>query len=132
MTSRGILTDPLSSYQNVDETRRAMQDTSSIIDDMRTNIQAGLEDFFYACNVLANAYELSPEGEYELSYDWSYYFIENTTDTWNQIKEGHSMGVVKDEEVRAFIYPSESEDTRIEVIEEIKQNTPSVKDLIGE
>ena len=132
MTSRGILTDPQSSYQNVDETRRAMQDTSSIIDDMRTNIQVGLEDFFYACNVLANAYELGPEGEYKLSFDWSYYFVENTTDTWNQIKEGHSIGVVKDEEVRAFIYPSEDEETRQQVIEEIKEKTPSVKDLVGE
>jgi hypothetical protein len=132
MTSRGILTDPQSSYQNVDETRRAMQDTSSIIDDMRTNIQEGLEDFFYACNVLANAYQLGPEGEYELSFDWSYYFVENTTDTWNQIKEGHSIGVVKDEEVRAFIYPTEDEETRQQIIEEIKEKTPSVKDLVGE
>lgn len=131
LTSRGILTEPLSSYQNVDETRRAMQDTSAIIDDMRTNIQAGLEDFFYACNVLANAYGLGPEGEYDLVYDWSYYFVENTTDTWNQITQGHAKGVVKDEELRAFIYPSEDEDTRKEVIEEIKKKNPSIKDLVG-
>ena len=131
LTSRGILTEPLSSYQNVDETRRAMQDTSSIIDDMRTNIQSGLENFFYACNVLANAFGLGADGEYNLLFDWSYYFVENTTDAWNQIKQGHSMGVVKDEEVRAFIYPSEDEETRAKIIEEIKANNPSIEDLVG-
>ena len=130
-TSRGILTDPLSSYQNTDETRRAMQDTSSIIDAMRENFEKGLEDFIYALNVLANAYSLSPQGDYSITYDWSYYFVESTTDTWNQLMAGYSKGVVSKEELRAFIYPSEDDETRKKILKQIQEENPSVDDLLG-
>ena len=130
-TSRGILTDPLSSYQNTDETRRAMQDTSSIIDAMRENFEKGLEDFIYALNVLANAYNLSPQGDYNITYDWSYYFVESTTDTWNQLMAGYNKGVVSKEELRAFIYPSEDDETRKKILKQIDEENPSVDDLLG-
>ena len=126
-TSRGILTDPLSSYQNTDETRRAMQDTSSIIDAMRENFEKGLEDFIYALNVLANAYNLSPQGDYNITYD----FVESTTDTWNQLMAGYSKGVVSKEELRAFIYPSEDDETRKKILKQIGEENPSVDDLLG-
>lgn len=129
-TSRGILTDPLSSYQNTDETRRAMQDTASIIDAMRKNIEKGIEDFLYSANVLANAYNLTPQGEYKVEYDWSYYFIESTMDTWNQLLTGFNNGVVSKEELRAFIYPSETDEVREKVLNQIKEEEPSVEKIL--
>lgn len=45
-TNRGILTDPLSTYQNKDEARRANQDTFAIIDDIRDSLEDGLKDFY--------------------------------------------------------------------------------------
>ena len=130
-TSRGILTDPLSSYQNTDETRRAMQDTASIIDAMRKNIEKGIEDFLYSANVLANAYNLTPQGEYKVEYDWSYYFIESTMDTWNQLLIGFNNGVVSKEELRAFIYPSETDEAREKVLNEIKKQEPSIEKILS-
>ena len=130
-TSRGILTDPLSSYQNTDETRRAMQDTASIIDAMRKNIEKGIEDFLYSANVLANAYNLTPQGEYKVGYDWSYYFIESTMDTWNQLLIGFNNGVVSKEELRAFIYPSETDEAREKALNEIKEQEPSIEKILS-
>lgn len=129
-TSRGILTEPLSSYQNTDETRRAMQDTASIIDAMRKNIEKGIEDFLYSANVLANAYNLTPQGEYKIEYDWSYYFIESTMDTWNQLLIGYNNGVVSKEELRAFIYPSETDEAREKALNQIKEEEPSVEKIL--
>ena len=129
-TSRGILTEPLSSYQKTDETRRAMQDTASIIDAMRKNIEKGIEDFLYSANVLANAYNLTPQGEYKVEYDWSYYFIESTMDTWNQLLIGFNNGVVSKEELRAFIYPSETDEVREKVLNQIKEEEPSVEKIL--
>ena len=129
-TSRGILTEPLSSYQNTDETRRAMQDTASIIDAMRKNIEKGIEDFLYSANVLANAYNLTPQGEYKVEYDWSYYFIESTMDTWNQLLIGFNNGVVSKEELRAFIYPSETDEVREKVLNQIKEEEPSIEKIL--
>lgn len=129
-TSRGILTEPLSSYQNTDETRRAMQDTASIIDAMRKNIEKGIEDFLYSANVLANAYNLTPQGEYKVEYDWSYYFIESSMDTWNQLLIGFNNGVVSKEELRAFIYPSETDEVREKVLNQIKEEEPSIEKIL--
>lgn len=130
-TSRGILTDPLSTYQNTDETKRALYDTLSIINAMRENIEQGLEDFFYSCNILANAYNLTPMGEYEVKYDWDFGLIESTTEQWSQLVTAYSKGVIKDEELRQFIYPSEELEVTEKVIQEIKESNPSIQDLLG-
>lgn len=130
-TSRGILTDPLSTYQNTDETKRALYDTLSIINAMRENIEQGLEDFFYSCNILANAYNLTPMGEYEVKYDWDFGLIESTTEQWSQLVTAYSKGVIKDEELRQFIYPSEELEVTEKVIQEIKEKNPSIQDLLG-
>lgn len=130
-TSRGILTDPLSTYQNTDETKRALYDTLSIINSMRENIEQGLEDFFYSCDILANAYNLTPIGEYEVKYDWDFGLIESTTEQWNQLTTAYSKGVIKDEELRQFIFPSEEPEVTEKVIQEIKESNPSIQDLLG-
>lgn len=130
-TSRGIITETETSNATATEIKRAMYDTFVIVDDMRANIEKGLNDFFYACDILANAYSLSAQGEYELNYNWDYGLLEDSTEAFTQLVQGKSMGVVSDEEVRMFIYPTETPEQAQEKIEEIKANNPSVKDLIG-
>ena len=71
-----------------------MYDTFTICDDARSNIEKGLDDFFYACNVLANAYNLSPQGDYEVSFDWSYSLLEDPDTEWTHLIYGESKGIV--------------------------------------
>ncbi len=131
-TSRGILTDPLSSYQNVDETRRSLYDTFSIVDDIRNGISEGLEDFLYACEILANYFNLTPMGNYEIKEDWDYTFIEDSSTQWNQLLQGESRGVIKKAELRQYIKPEETLEEAQSVIDEIEDDEPTVKDLMGE
>lgn len=130
-TSRGILTDPLSTYQNTDETKRALYDTLSIINAMRENIEQGLEDFFYSCDILANAYNLTPMGEYEVKYDWDFGLIESTTEQWQQLLNGYDKNVVKKEELRQFIYPSEEPEVTEKIVQELEEKNPSIQQLLG-
>ena len=90
-----------------------------------------MEDFFYACNVLANAYNLSPNGEYELSFDWSYSLLEDTQTEWNQLTWANSKGIVSDVEVRQWLRPDETIEQSQQAIDEIKENEPSINDLLG-
>lgn len=130
-TNRGILTDPLSTYQNKDEARRANQDTFAIIDDIRDSLEDGLKDFLYACDVLANYFGLGPQGEYELSTDWSYTMLEDSTQEFSQLCQGESRGVIRRAELRQYLKPNETIEEAQAVIDEIKKESPKTQDLLG-
>ena len=130
-TSYGILSEVNSQQATATEIKRSMYDTFTICDDMRSNIEKGMEDFFYACNVLANAYNLSPMGEYNLSFDWSYSLLEDTASEWSQLTYGQNKGVVKEVELRQWLFPDETLEESQKAIDEIKESQPSVDDLLG-
>ena len=130
-TSYGILSEVDSQQATATEIKRSMYDTFTICDDMRSNVEKGMEDFFYACNVLANAFNLSPQGEYELSFDWSYSLLEDTATEWSQLTYGQSKGVVKEVELRQWLFPDETLEESQKAIDEIKEEQPNVDDLLG-
>lgn len=130
-TSAGILSEIKTANATATEIRRSMYDTFTIVDDMRSNIEKGIEDFVYSANVLANAYNLTPEGEYEIEWDWDYSLLEDSQETFNQLVIAESKGVIKKEELRQFVKPNETLEEAEKAIEEIKSSEPNVKDLIG-
>jgi A118 family predicted phage portal protein len=130
-TSRGIISDMQTQNATATEIKRAMYDTFNIVDDMRSNVEKGLEDFFYACNVLANAYKLSPMGDYKLSFDWSYSLLEDTQTEWNQLTLAESKGIVSKVEVRQWLKPDETLEESQKAIDKIKKENPSTDYLLG-
>ena len=130
-TSYGILSEVDSQQATATEIKRSMYDTFTICDDMRTNIEKGLEDFFYACNVLANAFNLSPQGEYELNFDWSYSLLEDTQAEWTQKTWAVNNGIEKKVELRQWLHPDETLEESQKAIDEIKEEEPTADDLLG-
>lgn len=130
-TSYGILSEVTSQQATATEIKRAMYDTFTICDDMRSNLEKGLEDFFYACNVLANAFKLSPQGEYELNFDWSYSLLEDTQTEWAQKTWAVNNGIEKKVELRQWLHPDETLEESQKAIDEIKEEEPSMDDLLG-
>lgn len=130
-TSYGILSEVNTQNATATEIKHAMYDTFTICDDMRNNVEKGLEDFFYACNVLANAYNLSPQGEYELSFEWSYSLLEDTATEWSQLTYAQNKGVISKVELRQWLKPDETLEESQKAIDEIKEQEPSVDDLLG-
>lgn len=130
-TSKGILSDVQTANATATEIKRSMYDTFTIVDDMRSNIEKAMDDFFYACNVLANAYNLSPQGEYELSFDWSYSLLEDTQQEFSQMMQAESKGIVSKVEIRQWLNPDETLEEAEQKIKEIQENNPSIKDLLG-
>ena len=130
-TSYGILSEVDTSNATATEIKRSMYDTFTICDDMRSNIEKGLDDFFYACNVLANAYKLSPQGEYEVSYEWSYSLLEDTQTEWSQLIYAQNKGIISDVELRQWLKPDETLEESQKAIEEIKASQPNIDDLLG-
>lgn len=130
--SKGILTDVETANATATEIKKMLKDTFDFVDDVRTSLEDGLNDFIYACDVLANYYNLTPPGDYELVIDWSYDLLEDNSATFSQLIQGVNQGVIKKSELRQFLRPSETLEEAQKAIEEIKAQNPTTKDLIGE
>lgn len=130
-TSYGILSEVNTQQATATEIKKSMYDTFTICDDMRSNIEKGLDDFFYACNVLANAYNLSAQGDYEVSYEWSYSLLEDTQTEWQQLTYANNKGIISDVELRQWLKPDETIEESEKAIAEIKENEPSIEDILG-
>ena len=129
-TSYGILSEVQTQNATATEIKKSMYDTFVICDDMRTNIEKGLDDFFYACNVLANAYNLSSQGDYKVGFDWSYSLLEDTQTEWTQLVYGHNIGIVSKVELRQWLRPDEELEESEKVIKEIEEEEPSTEELL--
>lgn len=130
-TSKGILTSPETRGATATEIKAGMYDTYSLIADVRTVIEYGMRDFIYACNVLANYYNLTPMGDYDVAFDWSYTLIESSAETWAQLKDAQSMGIASKAELRQWLRPNETADESQAIIDQIKATEPTLSDLMG-
>ena len=130
-TSYGILSEVNSQNATATEIKHAMYDTFTICDDMRSNIEKGMDDFFYACNVLANAFNLSPQGDYEVNFDWSYSLLEDTQTEWSQLTYAENKGIISKVELRQWLRPDETVEESQKAIDEIAESQPNVDDLLG-
>lgn len=130
-TSYGILSEVTSVNATATEIKHAMYDTFTLCDDARANIEKGMEDFFYACNVLANAYKLSTNGEYELGFDWSYSLLEDTQSEWSQLTYAQNKGIISKVELRQWLKPNETFEESEKAIQEIEESEPTPDDILG-
>lgn len=131
-TSAGIVSEVQTVNATATEIKRAMYDTFTIIDDMRSNVEKGIEDFIYSANILANTYNLTPQANYEVGFDWDYSLLENTQETYNQLITANSKGIISNVEIRQFLKPDETLEESKKAIEEIKAEEPTVEELLGE
>lgn len=129
-TSAGILSEVQTQNATATEIKRGMYDTFTIVDDMRSNVEKGMQDFLYSANVLANAYNLSPQGEYEVSFDWDYSLLEDSQEAFSQLITAQSKGIVSEVEVRQWLKPDETLEDSQKAIEEIKASEPNLEQLL--
>lgn len=130
-TSAGILSEVNTANATATEIKRSMYDTFTIVDDMRSNIEKGIEDFLYSANVLANAYNLTPQGDYEVSFDWDYSLLEDSQEAFSQLITAQSKGIVSEIEVRQWLKPDETLEDSQKAIDEIRATNPTVEDMFG-
>ena len=125
-TSAGILSQVNTQNATATEIKRSMYDTFTIVDDMRSNIEKAIEDFLYSANVLANAYNLTPQGEYDVSFDWSYSLLEDSAEEWAQMTYAENRGIVSKAELRQWLKPEETIEESQEAIQEIEQEEMTI------
>ena len=93
-------------------------------------LEKAIDNAVYAINVLCNYYSLTPQGDYTVQYDWDMSMLEDSGETWQQLKDGRSMGIRSKAELRAWQTGETLEEAQA-VIDEIEESEPVIHDLIG-
>ena len=130
-TSKGILSTPNTANATATEIKQSMYDTFTIVGDTREQFELAMEDFMYACDIYANYYNLGAMGDFKVNYDWSYDLLENSQETYNQLTQGKNNGVVRDYELRQFLFPSETVEESKKAIQEIRDEEPDIEEIIS-
>lgn len=129
-TSRGILTEPTSRGATATEIKAGMYDTYSIVQLMRQSIEHGIDRLAYAMDILNNFYGLSPMGDYEVSFDWSYSMIESSQETFNQLISSQQVGAIETAELRNYVIPGETLEEAREKCAEIRAKKAESSEIL--
>lgn len=110
--SRGVFTSPETAFATATEMKNSLKKTFAFVKRFRRRLEAGDKMLFNAINILMNLNSLTPVGNYSLQHDWSYDYIEQTTERFNQLLQAHSAGVIKDETLCAWVNGLTQEDAK--------------------
>ncbi|MBQ7800456.1 MAG: hypothetical protein IJ370_08175, partial [Oscillospiraceae bacterium] len=101
--SRGVFTKPETAFATAAEMKNSLKKTFAFVKRFRRRLKIGDRMLFNAINIIMNLNSVTPIGDWTIRHDWSYDYIEETKERFNQLMQGHSAGVVKDETVCAWI-----------------------------
>ena len=101
--NKGVLTELDTRDATATAIKRSTIDTFSLVSSIWRSLERALDDLLYAFDVLANAAQLTPPGEYEASYDWSYVLIEDSRETFDQLLQAQGAGAIGPEHLAAYV-----------------------------
>lgn len=125
----GILTKLITNNATAEEIRDAKLKNWATITKIHKIIEQGITDLMTACNVISNANNITPSGNYELKFDFDYTYIESTTSRFHQLVQSFSVGAISKAELRSWVMNEDIELAQTEV-DKIKESEPKVQDLI--
>ncbi len=101
--SRGVFTTPETAFATATEMKNSLKKTFAFVKRFRKRLELGDKMLFNAINIIMNINNTTPIGNWTIRHDWSYDYIEETKERFNQLLQGHNEGVVKDETLCAWI-----------------------------
>lgn len=119
--SRGIFTTPETSFATATEMKNSLKKTFAFVKRFRKRLELGDRMLFNAVNIIMNINGTTPIGDWTLSHDWSYDYVEQTTEKFNQLLQTHSAGCLKDEDLTGWVMGLD-ENAAKEYIEELRQS----------
>ena len=89
-----------------------------MVDSIRANIEAAFSQVAYALDVLAEFHGATPAGamgDWQIIWDWDYSMMESSTETFTQLSELHSQGLILPERLVSFVTGMNMEEAKAEV-----------------
>lgn len=76
--AHGTISEPTEKDKTATEVKQSRQRSYSTVSDVQKSLQKALEQLAYCFDSMATLYDLAPEGEYELSFEWDDSIIVDT------------------------------------------------------
>ena len=93
--SNGILTSPTTNYATATEMKNSLKKTFAFVKKFRRRIEQGSQEFFNAVSVIANRNNMVVDGKWELKWDWSYDYVEESREKFNQLVQMEAAGIMR-------------------------------------
>ena len=116
--SPGILTKVERTYVTDDEIKQQNSDTFALVSDIRENIEEAFRQTAYALDVLAEFFGTTPAGgmgDWQILWDWDLSMLESSTETFNQLSELESRGLILPERLVSWVTGQTMEEAKQEV-----------------
>lgn len=130
--SPGILTEPRTANATATEIKAANAATFAMVDAIRENIEAAFRQAAYALDVLAEFYGATPAGamgDWQILWDWDMSMMEASTETFSQLSELESRGLILPERLVSWATGMSMEEAKAEV-EAAKALQPDTVDVL--
>ncbi len=130
--SPGILTEPRTANATATEIKAANAATFAMVDAIRENIKEAFRQTAYALDVLAEFYGATPAGamgDWQILWDWDMSMTEASTETFNQLSELESRGLILPERLVSWTTGMTMEEAKLEV-EAAKALRPGTVDVL--
>lgn len=104
--SPGILTETRTANATATEIKQANAETFAYIDAIRANIETAFNQLAYALDVLAEYSGATPAGamgDWQINWDWDMSMMESSTETFNQLSELESRGLILPERLVSWV-----------------------------
>ena len=82
--------------------KNSLKKTFSFVKRLRRRIESGTTALFKAIDILMNVNDTTPQGDWEIVYDWSYDYVEEGREKFEQLIQGNSIGAISRAEVRSW------------------------------
>lgn len=133
--SPGILTEPRTANATATEIRAANAATFAMVDAIRANIEEAFRQAAYSLDVLAEFYGATPAGsmgDWQIIWDWDVSMVESSTETFSQLSELESRGLILPERLVAWATGMTIEEAKAEVDAAKALNPGTVDALLKE
>lgn len=129
--ARGTISEVDTEAKTATEVKIAKQRTYITINSNQKALENALNDVIYAMNIYATLYNLAPEGEYEVSIDWSDSVLTDIDTEISQKIQLEQEGVLSKAEVRSWYLGEDIETSKTRVAEIKEEKTEGLNDIFS-
>lgn len=108
----GTISEPTETDKTATEVKQSKQRSFSTVSDVQKALEKALRDLIYCYDALATLYDMAPEGEYDMSFDWDDSIIVDREVEFARLMSMAAAGMIRYEYVVAWYFGVSEEEAK--------------------